>query len=302
MKPAILIVGFERPNNLIKIYNEVSNLKLPIYIFVDRCNKDANFLNEATISVAMKLTKNNVQNLKISEENFGVGRAVPRAIEWVLKSNESIIILEDDCIPNGTAIRFLTTTLETIKMNPKIAIVAASSPVKESDQINSSFLSKYPLIWGWATTRGKWNSLSRYTDMRVSSFEIIRKTIFRVDNWKSIAFFYAAHLRVKFGLLSAWDSNLALGLILERKYAVVPNLNLITNVGNDEVASHTIISQSNKQIIIASEGEPSTEINSNNKEIDKIIESRIYSMKSRHLLSPLKAIIQVFLHKVRRVF
>ena len=113
---------------------------------------------------------------------------------------------------------------------------------------------------------------------------------------KSLCFFYAAVIRVNRGKLKAWDSPVALEMLLGDYRAIISNKSLIENSGQDQSASHFSNPNSTLSEVVSSSqiGPASSELDrtlENTQEINREIEKVIYSLKIRHIFSPLKALI-----------
>ena len=110
------------------------------------------------------------------------------------------------------------------------------------------------------------------------------------------SFFYAAIIRVNRKKIHAWDSAVALEMLLSGYKSIISNVNLIENSGQDDIASHysnpdLSLNQivSSTEDVLASETLDTSKFWS--KKTDSEIENKIYNLKNRHLLSPIKAII-----------
>ena len=100
-------------------------------------------------------------------------------------------------------------------------------------------------------------------------------------------------IRVKRRSVKAWDSHVALSMLINGKKALIPNVTMVTNTGNDLVASNTIKVGSNSEIFRTSSNlKPSSTVSfskSDTELTDLKIETSIYFMKKRHFFSPIKA-------------
>ena len=302
MKPAILIVGYKRPQNVSTIYKLVKDYQTRLYIFVDLDEKPPSLANDETIRLARDCQANPLVTAFIASKNFGVGKAVPAAIDWVLENEKAVIVLEDDCVPNSYTVPYLTNLLEETKYSETILLVAGSNPVSGHLRATTSVISSYPLIWGWAITKDKWNLIAPYVRNEISFLRILWRIVNNSSKIIPISFFAAAYFRSNAGITKAWDCNLALGMLLENFTGIVPNENTITNVGNDDVASHTSDPHRNSHIIIASDQKPSESIEFTSSAIDSLIAKEIYKLRIRHLLAPTKAFIQISMNKAQGAY
>lgn len=302
MIPAILIIGYERPENVDLILSSLEQYQNSIYLFIDLDEFHTSAMNALMIERAKSLTNRENLSIFIAEENYGVGGAVPAALNWVFNFEESVIVLEDDCVPNEFTIPYLSNMLLQTRHDKSIMLVSGSNPLSEARRDLESSLSSFPLIWGWAIWRDNWSRMAPYIQKDVRLPTILSKLISKPKKILAISFFTAAYLRSRSGITKAWDCNLALGMLLENYHGIVPNENTITNIGNDSVASHTKLKSDSPEIITASGRKPSEVIGTNIRIIDSVISTEIYNLRTRHLLSPLKAAIQILRNKAQNVF
>jgi hypothetical protein len=85
-------------------------------------------------------------------------------------------------------------------------------------------------------------------------------------------------------------------MILNSKKSLIPNITMVTNTGRDQVAAHTLPSPGENSIFRQeTQGNPSATIDPSEQmtdQTDKKIETVLYKMKVKHVLSPLKAILE----------
>lgn len=297
-----MIIGYERPENVALILSSTKEYQNNIYLFVDLDETYCSAENMVMIEEAKRYANEERISILIAEKNYGVGGAVPAALDWALDLEESVIVLEDDCIPNNYTISYLSNMLLITQEEKSILLVSGSNPLSDDQRMLESSVSSFPLIWGWAIWKDNWLRIAPYVRKDIRLATILLKLILNPKKAVAISFFFAAYLRSRSGITKAWDCNLALGMLLEQYCAIVPNENTITNIGNDSVASHTIHKSESKEIITASSRKPSEAINKNGKFIDLAISSEIYNLRAKHLLSPAKALIQILMNKVRNAF
>ena len=295
----ILIVCYLRPEKLRVLLESLVNSTREIFIFIDRAEAAYKNLNSEVYEIAMQYK--NLMNLKVewSSEKLGVAQGVPAALNWAFTYVEELIILEDDCFPTNYAFEFFENQSERIKNS--IVMSCATSPWKNQPtqhQLNSVALSNYPLIWGWSTNKSNWKKISRLINSPIPHGRVLFSMIRNPSKALAISFFYAAVIRVNRSKLAAWDCPVALEMLLSNYKSIISDVTLIENSGNDEMGSHPgeSVSKDSQVISTSSERAANTRFDSsssalsiNNREIEK----EIYRMKTRHYLSPLKALINL---------
>ena len=295
----ILIVCYLRPEKLRVLLESLENSRTEIFIFIDRAEGIYQERNKQVHEIAMQYAKTLNIKVKWSYQKMGVAQGVPAAINWAFTFVEELVILEDDCFPSKFALDFFENQRD--RMKDSIVMSCATSPWTNRSQVHSSnsvALSNYPLIWGWSTNKINWEKISGLINHPTPHSRIILSMLRRPMKALAISFFYAAVIRVNRGKLAAWDSPVALEMLLSNYKSIVSNVTLIENSGNDDIGSHP-----GKPIDVGSEvitsfsGSPSSDrydVSSRAMKVnDREIEKEIYELKLRHFLSPIKALINL---------
>jgi hypothetical protein len=172
-------------------------------------------------------------------ENLGCKQAVIGAITWFFSEVEEGIILEDDCVPVPSFFWFCEILLDRYKNDTRIWHITGDNFQQQPISENADyFYSKYPHIWGWATWRSRW--LAYDGDLTLFSAEQAEKIFkttfghrFLVDYWVKIM------KRIHAGEVDTWDYQWMYTVWKNKGLTVAPNKNLITNIGFNQLATHT---------------------------------------------------------------
>lgn len=293
----ILIVCYLRPEKLETLLSQLTSSTRKIYIYIDRANNRDLKINNQVFEVAEKFKDS--LNIKIywEERNQGVGLGVPSALNWVFKFEDEVIILEDDCQPTKYAYEFFDS--QNSRLSSQIVMACGTSPWDGKNDENDSrslTLSSYPLIWGWSTNLESWSKIGRLIQSKTPHLRVLKAIIQNPSKIGIICFFYAAVIRVNRGRLKAWDSPVALEMLLRGYKAIISNKSLIQNSGQDNSASHFLNPSSVlDEIVSRSQNGPSSSNLDHSleasEEVDRKIEKEIYFLRARHILSPIKALM-----------
>jgi hypothetical protein len=297
-KCAVLIVCYLRPEALRKNLQILCGTRRRIYVFIDFCDEQVwSETNNQVLRVAESFKSKLDIKITHTKMNFGVAKALPAAVDWIFQFEDSAIILEDDCICNEWGYEYLDDSIT--KLSSVILLTCATSPWDFYSQQNIESpiaLSSYPTISGWGTTRVNWSQLRNYIK---SKPPILRCFITAVRHPKKalvLSFFLAAHIRVEKGILKAWDSPMALGMLIHNKKSWISDKTFIENVGRDSVASHTKKNDEHSEIFRqASYGKSRLKYSTSTrlmKKVDCLIENQAFNLRKRHLFSALKALIE----------
>jgi hypothetical protein len=237
----ILIIGYTRPELVAKQIELLRTIKpRKIYFYLDgpRSEKDAILMKKTNeqldkIDWNVKLTKN------INDVSLGAAAAITGAINWVFNFEENIVILEDDVLP---CIEFFEMCEKYLGFNlAKNKIGAISGHQVEQDIKDKDLkchLSLYPRIHGWATQKEVWQNFNY--KISISKFSFLKLTL-KLSHFNLIFFVYLCYVHVKIRLnkLDTWDYQFLYYLNLNKLFTIVPNYNLVINLGYGKSATHT---------------------------------------------------------------
>lgn len=285
MKRPILIIAYKRYVNVINILNSVNSEDVSsVYLALDGLGeKDfgerQEFLDEIeTISFENKI-KLNIWKRDI---NLGPAVSVITAIDWFFSMEDSGIILEDDLVIEAKTIDYFDKSLTFYKKERNVYLVSGSQYWNLSERQILNPWSTYPITWGWATWRDRWKEMRSVYFM--DSIESPKS-----DSLPERFFWKVGFYRCIFGIQDAWDIPIANYIHNQRGICILPNVNLVTNIGADEYAGNTHSAKWPLMTPIV-KFEPILFFNSssrlkNSDCLDDLIRSEIYGISTRNVFS-----------------
>jgi hypothetical protein len=176
---------------------------------------------------------------RFSDRNQGCKVGVSSAITWAFESVEEAIILEDDCLPSPSFFPYCRELLERYRDDERIMAISGDRFQPGPSQGGTSYeFSVFPFIWGWATWRRAW----RHYDVAIGRWQELRATSWLAD-WlrheDGAAYFADLFDRVVHGRIDSWDHQWTFACWAQHALAAVPAVNLVTNIGFGEGATHT---------------------------------------------------------------
>ena len=232
----ILLVTFNRPENtsmVLEKIKEVNPMKLYVFSDAPRSGNSKDIYHVAQTRSLFDNINSNCQVFKLFQENnLGCGLGVSGAINWVFEKEEMAIILEDDCVPNKSFFDFCRIMLLKFKDNAKVMHVSGT---RWNPEFNIGdydyFFSNIGHIWGWATWKRAW---AKY-DYNINSWDNKNKAkeikeLFK-DRVSSQFWIDRLNNIYKLSNKHTWDIQWQYALFLEKGLAVVPCVNLISNIG-----------------------------------------------------------------------
>lgn len=174
------------------------------------------------------------------EENLGCGVAPAKAISWFFDHVESGIILEDDCVPNDSFFHFCDVLLQRYKDDEGIMHISGNNfSFKRPIGKESYFFNYFFTAWGWATWRRAWKKYDfniTFLDKFLSSGGLAKIATSK----KQYKYWQAIFEEVRNGKRKdIWDYQWILCCWYYNAFAISPSVNLVTNIGFDQNATHT---------------------------------------------------------------
>lgn len=162
------------------------------------------------------------------ESNLGCKENVSSAISWFFDTVDRGIILEDDCVAGKNFFSFCEKLLSAYEHHPHVAMISGTSYASEPLAPPTYSLSRLYTIWGWATWKEKWRL---YAD-DISEWRSHNKWLYHLFANKNIAAYYADQFdRMSEGDWDTWDVNWTYSLLKHNQFSLIPNKNLVTNIG-----------------------------------------------------------------------
>jgi len=245
MNSPVLLMSYRRPDNtkfilnLLKKYNQKN-----IIVFNDGLKqKDHIVDHKKTRKYILEFKKKNKLEIIFPKKNLTQKNNLPFALKKVFKKYDRAIILEDDCIPNKSFFKFCNLLLKKYKDDNRISQISGNNflnfkKVKRRNH-DSYFFSMFTSSWGWATWKNRWHS---YYDSEIKVWPKTKKERWLNDifnNKKSYDFWTKAFDRRYKHLDDDWDRPWTLVNLINNRLNIFPDKNLITNIGEDNVALHS---------------------------------------------------------------
>jgi FAD/FMN-containing dehydrogenase len=267
-----------------------------IFLFIDG-PRDGDFhANSAVLEVAQSYVGASPLEIQHPEKNWGVGLGVPHAIDWVFNHVSEVIILEDDCIPSAFALDYFDRNIALLQ--DSVIMNSGSNPLnkyKSETELTCNSTISFPLIWGWATNIASWNKINYLIEKPIPHIKILKTFLRKPRKAKELAFFYAAAIRIAKGNMAAWDSPVALSMVLDDLQGILPSVNLFSNNGRDSSAHHFELDLDGSENVQEFETIPASLLidlsETTRIENDLIMKKYIYGIRPRHLLSPIMALL-----------
>ena len=244
LKTPVAFIIFNRPDTTERVFAEISKAKPPKLLVIGdgaRSNRAGEADKVAASRAIIKRVDWPCEVLtNFSEVNLGCKVRVSSGLDWVFQQVPEAIILEDDCLPHPTFFRFCEELLMLYRDDQRIGMISGDN-FQFGRVINSDsyYFSNNNHIWGWATWRSRWQ---HDYDVAMKHWPQIRAEG-RVVDWVSSQSEHHSltetYEKVYQGKIDTWDYQWSFGSRLNGRIAVMPNVNLISNIGFGAEATHT---------------------------------------------------------------
>lgn len=242
LKTPVALLIFNRPDTTRRVFEEIARARPPKLLVVadgPRAERPGEAeMCAQTRSIVERVNWPCEVITNYSEVNLGCKNRVSSGLDWLFTQVDEAIILEDDCLPHPSFFRFCEELLERYRNDERVGMISGDNfqfGRRVSD--GSYYFSKYTHIWGWATWRRAWKHYDvsvKFWPQFLSSGHFERAS-FPVERsyWK------AAWDAVSAGKFDTWDYQWTLACWTQSMLVVVPEVNLVSNIGFGPAATHT---------------------------------------------------------------
>lgn len=242
VKTPVLFIIFNRPETTRRVFDVIRKYKpTELYIAADG-PREGKLGEKEKCEEARKITEKINWPCKVKrlyrDRNLGCKYGPYTAINWFFENVEEGIILEDDCFPDISFFDFCHNLLRKYRNNSKIMHITGDNfqnGIHRGESGASYYFSKYPNTWGWATWRRAWKNYSIKIDTSNKKYSNWFSGMKLLEKIYWASQFYC----VNSNLLDAWDYQWLFTVLSNKSLCVVPNVNLVKNIGDGQDATHT---------------------------------------------------------------
>ena len=243
LKTPVLFLIFNRPDLTRRVFAEVRRAR-PARLFVVADGPRADRPGEAELC---RQAREAVQvdwpcelKTEFRAANLGAKVGVAAAIDWFFRNVEEGIILEDDCLPHPDFFAFCRDLLERYRGDTRIMHISGTNlQYGRRRGEGSYYFSRYMRCWGWASWRRAWAHFD--VDLKTLPLFLEQRQLRNVlaspgmrRYWR-IIFQGIASGRIT----TVWDFQWTYAIFAQNGLCVIPNVNLVSNLGWGPAATNT---------------------------------------------------------------
>lgn len=242
----ILLIVFNRPHLTSAVLDNLLDLKPSVlYVAADGPRKnnelDSKLCTETRSLIESKVTWPCDIRKRFLNENMGCGKAVSTAISWFFSENEYGIVLEDDCLPDASFYSFCEQLLIKYKNNNEIMHIGGANFQDGKIRGQSSYYFSSEIhVWGWASWSRAWNVYD-FNISDLQNFIATEKIKKYYHDKKIITYWHTIFYRMQQHVIDTWDYQWRYCIWKAGGLAIIPQKNLVSNIGFGMDATHTSI-------------------------------------------------------------
>ncbi|QDT00689.1 glycosyltransferase family protein [Adhaeretor mobilis] len=240
--PIVMLV-FNRPDLTSRVLNEIARQR-PRTLLVCCDGPRQDVASDAANVAATRALFDKIDwpcelLTQFNDENLGCQYGVAGGLNWAFQHVERAVILEDDCLPHSTFFNYCQSLLDQYEDDQRIMAISGDN-FQEAQQRTpySYYFSKYMHCWGWATWRRAWEKM----DLNLDAWPAFRdsggvETI--ADSPAEAWYWRQIFERQQRAEIDSWAFSYQFTCWLEHGLTILPEKNLISNIGFGERSTHT---------------------------------------------------------------
>jgi hypothetical protein len=239
----IALIIFNRPDTTARVFAEVARAR-PSQLLVIADGPRLDRPGEAEQCAATRKIIEQVDwpcdvLTNFADANMGCKRRVSSGLTWVFEHVEAAIILEDDCIPHPSFFRFCAELLEHYHADDCVMMISGDNfqnGMRRGDA--SYYFSRYCHVWGWASWRRAW----QHYDVEMADWPTMRERGLMgniLDDGGQARRWSKTFDIIHSGVVDTWDVQWMYACWRQQGLSIIPNVNLISNIGFRPDATHT---------------------------------------------------------------
>lgn len=170
--------------------------------------------------------------------NLGLATSIITGVTEVLEKYETVIVLEDDCVPSTQLLAFMSFTLDRFRDDARVFSVSGYGlPAFPRDYPYDVCFSPLSSSWGWATWRDRW----RKFDPQAAGWQQTLSNTQERHRFQAPGSLFSLMLRQQMaGRVDSWAIRWYYTLFRHQGVCVWPLRSFVRNIGMDGSGEHGV--------------------------------------------------------------
>lgn len=231
MSRAVLVIGFNRPDLLLRRVEELADSGARIYVSLDFPKGSEGEANSAYSRCREIAQQPRIHRFNTETEHLGCRLHILKAVDWFFSCEKEGLILEDD-VELQTGYESFISAHRNYLEDERFFALCLFNPIKEC---RKDFSITHWNCWGWYTTAEKWSVL-RAAVIRTPKVKFARGT--RLMKIGVFLYFTKVIRAVRLNRLDTWDVQVHYTVVEKNFLNIFPSSSLSRHTGYDERATH----------------------------------------------------------------
>jgi len=243
LRTPVAFLIFNRPDTTKKVFAEISRARPTKLMVVADGPRADHPEDEAKCRQAREIVERVDWECEVlknySDVNLGCKQRVSGGLDWVFQTVDRAIILEDDVLPHPTFFRFCDELLDRYAEDERIGAICGCNFLDGTKRFPGSYyFSRYNHVWGWASWARAWKHFDANMKLwpQVRDNNLLRGVI---ENKKILAYWSGRFEAIYKGEIDTWDYQWMFACWAQSMCAILPEVNLVQNLGFRADATHT---------------------------------------------------------------
>lgn len=237
---AVLLIFFARPDTFAEVFETVRKAKPRVLLLWQDGPREGNERDVQGIAACRKIVENIDWECEVHrnyhEKNMGCDPSTFLAHKWAFSVVEKCIVLEDDQKPDPSFFPYCKELLDYYEHDERINHICGYNMLGESKDCPDDYLF-------WYNGSGAWASWRRVAEGWDSTYAFLQDTYsmknVKARHGKVALEWEKSGLRHKRSGREFWETILGFDCILNNRVAIIPKVNLATNMGLTEGSTHS---------------------------------------------------------------
>lgn len=236
----VALVAYNRPQHVKQVLSALERDRIELlYIFIDGPKHEADRQNVLEVWRIVSAITWTTPHIVAHRTNQGLSASVTGAVDYVLSQHNTVIVLEDDCVPGPYFFDFMDTCLNRYQLHLDImGVTGYTIPIPRVIQ------DAYPWdvyffprasSWGWGTWKRAWDLHNH--DLAALYNQIQRSDIDISQGGHDVEVYTKQVLERRRDI---WTPSWILSIYLAQAQFVYPMISHIKNIGFDGSGSHKV--------------------------------------------------------------
>lgn len=241
MDVSVLILFFNRPDMLERAFEAIRQAEpARLFLYQDGARDERDWPQmEACRKIVERVDWPCEVHRLYQERNYGCDPSNYMSQKWAFSLTDKCVVLEDDDVPTVSFFRFCKEMLDRYENDERIGMVQGFNLDEKTPDVNGAdyFFSTNFSIWGWASWRRvveKWDEAYTWLDDSEAVARIEALTTERKLRKDFIPMSRAHRASGK----AYYETIFQAHLHLHSQLAVVPRVNLLSNIGVTTDSTH----------------------------------------------------------------